>query len=746
MDSCFSSNLRVLSFEALRYRSYSELKQHGNYIINETAELKTETNKDKFRTKCINLANFIINLNPKTQYIDINKWKGALRTFYGSQYTEISKKYGGCPMILEEENKNILILKYDAEDFCDEKEKKKPKCVKSADFSLKKCDISCFNKIRDYNAWIKNRKDHFMNNKEFIYKKCKKNNPLLPFPNNSCNVSKPETFEALPECEYSDPPIDHTAVQQNKEQHPDVSHDLTINQDQDSLKSSLQIQNLTIQQSESSSDHQGEDQKSLSATPNMEKQSDAAESVQTETTSFIPNSDILPSEAGKETTTRFDNEIIKLPPVQGHIPSSLEELEPVSSYIIPPTHIKKTGTEENIHSQSISSILISFMIIIVFTFFIEYALIGLLKKKKSIKSRQVKLLKILLPSFTDKKSKLLTHDHPEDIIYDEEQIIKKLKIHEHDMIKNIKSSKQKKDRFKTIIEVHMEVLKEFRNEEWEHKKGEFLELCLEMFAEEEYRTYPNLSNGELIMENTKSINDIEKQKILCNKWIKEHRNISEKLKKTVWFNYLKNEWKKEKASIKETEELKMNFSIEIQKISFSEKEKDLWREWISKNRMIIDRFLEQEWDEVLTQELLNMIDECVNEELKNNISLLNTKEVQQKVSYEELYKYIKKKLIAKLCILVFMMVLEECKKEDFIENEGLHLDSYINDWTTEVNLGRKSDVTKEIIEYNSNVLENTENTKIPAYTGGEGLRQEIEKWVRIEDTPENSIYNENIVE
>ncbi|SBS94176.1 STP1 protein [Plasmodium malariae] len=248
------------------------------------------------------------------------------------------------------------------------------------------------------------------------------------------------------------------------------------------------------------------------------------------------------------------------------------------------------------------------------------------------------------------------------------------------------------------------------------------------------------------MENTKSINDIEKQKILCNKWIKEHINISEKLKKTVWFNYLKNEWKKEKASIKETEELKMNFSIEIQKISFSEKEKDLWREWISKNRMIIDRFLEQEWDEVLTQELLNMIDECVNEELKNNISLLNTKEVQQKVSYEELYKYIKKKIIAKLCILVFMMVLEECKKEDFIENEGLHLDSYINDWTTEVNLGRKSDVTKEIIEYNSNVLENTENTKIPAYTGGEGLRQEIEKWVRIEDTPENSIYNENIVE
>ncbi|SBS98711.1 STP1 protein [Plasmodium malariae] len=713
MDSCFSSNLRVLSFQALRYRLYPELNQHGNYIINETAELKRETNKDKFRTKCINLANFIINLNPKTQYIDINKWKGALKTFYGSQYTEISKKYGGCPMILEEENKKILLLKYDAEDFCDEKEKKKPKCVKSADFSLKKCDNSCFNKIRDYNAWIKNRKDHFMNNKEFIYKKCKKNNPLLLFPKKSCDVLNDKTFEEIPQCVASDPPIDHTTVQQNNEQHPDVSQDLTIHPDQDSLKSSLQIQNLTTQQSESASDHQAEDQKSLSATPNMEKQSDTAESVQTETPSFIPNSDILPSETGKETKTRFDNEIIKLPPVQGPIPSSPEELEPVSSYITPHTHIKKTG---------------------------------LLKKKKSIKRRQVKLLRILIPSHSNRKRKILTHDHPENTIYDEEQIIKKLKIHEHDMIKNIKSSKQKKDRFKTIIEVHMEVLEEFRNEEWEHKKGEFLELCLEMFAEEEHRTYPNLSNGQLIMENTKSINDIEKKKILCNKWIKEHKNISEKLKKTVWFNYLKKEWKKEKASIKKTEELKMNFSIEIQKISFSEKEKDLWREWISKNRMIIYQYLEQEWYEEMTQELLNMIDELVNEEIINNTLLLNTEELQQKVSYDELYKYIKKKLLAKLCILVFMMVLEECKKEDFIENEGLHLDSYINHWTTEVNLGRKSDVTKEIIEFNDNVLENTEYTKIPAYTGEEGLSQEIEKWVRVEDTQENSIYNENIVE
>ncbi|SCN12018.1 STP1 protein [Plasmodium malariae] len=712
MNNCFPTNTSIYGTEAWLFRIDIKFKNIQNHIIEKTTFLKNENNKLNFRKTCRDLADYLINeKKDPPPYKTQSKWEFALK-YWLQQYYKGLNKYGGCFMILNEEDKKVLDLIYEAEDFCSEKKGKKPNCINTDERNNKKCDSSCLSKIQAYNAWVNNRKMYFKKNEDLINRKCKSINSLLPFPKRSCDVLNDKTLEALPECELSDPSIDHTTVQQNKEQHPDVSHDLTIRQDQDSLKSSLQTQNLSTQQSESAPDHQAEDKKSLSGTPNMKNQADVAESLQTETSSIPKNSDILSSETSTESlSAASDTETVMLPHGQGIIPLFPETLEPVSSTFISPA-LNKTP--------------------------------GLLKKKKSIKRRQVKLLRVLIPSHSNRKKNFLTHDHPENTIYDEKQIIKKLKIHEHDMIKNIKSSKQKKDRFKTIIEVHMEVLEEFKNEEWEHKKGEFLELCLEVFAEEEYRTYPNLSNGELIMANTRSINDIEKQKILCNKWIKEHRNISEKLKKTVWFNYLKNEWKKEKASIKETEELKMNFSIEIQKISFSEKEKNLWREWISKNRMIIDRYMEQEWDEVLTQELLNMIDECVNEEFKNNISLLNTKELQQKVSYEELYKYIKKKLLAKFCILVFMMVLEECKKEDFIENEGLHLDSYINDCTTEVNLGRKSDVTKEIIEFNGNVLENTENTKIPAYTGEEGLRQEIEEWIKEDDTGANFIYNNSV--
>ncbi|SBT85811.1 STP1 protein [Plasmodium malariae] len=713
MDSCFSSYVPIFGYDAWRLRTKPEFKKIITHVQEKTNSLKNEKNKQVFRRVCLELADYLIKKKKESPpYEREDKWELALK-YWLQQYYKGLNKYGICPMILNEDDKKVLDFIYEAEDFCSEKKGKKPNCINTDERSNKKCDSACLSKIQAYNAWVKNRKVYFKNNKDLINRKCKNINSLLPFPKRSCDVLNDKTFEEIPQCEASDPPVLKQTVK-NEEEESATEQDLTKAKDESSQIFPINNEQKNEGQRPPASEHEEQLQKSFSSSPNMKNKDDVSEPVQTETSSVLTEPKILPPEIPPEAlSTTSGTAIAESPHFQGTIPSSPEDSEPVST------------TFER-HSL--------------------YKPLGLLKKKKSIKRRQVKLLRILKPSHSNRKKKILTHDHPENTIYDEEQIIKKLKIHEHDMIKNIKSSKQKKDRFKTIIEVHMEVLEEFRNEEWEHKKGEFLELCLEVFAEEEYRTYPNLSNGELIMENTKSINDIEKQKILYNKWIKEHRNISEKLKKTVWFKYLKNEWKKEKASIKETEELKMNVSIEIQKISFSEKEKDLWREWISKNRMIIDRFLEKEWDEVLTQELLNMIDECVNEELKNNISLLNTKEVQQKVSYEELYKYIKKKLLAKLCILVFMMVLEECKKEDFIENEGLHLDSYINDWTTEVNLGRKSELTKEIIEFNGNVLENTENTKIPAYTGEEGLRQVIEKWVRVQDTPENSIYNENIVE
>ncbi|SBS99246.1 surface-associated interspersed protein 8.2 (SURFIN 8.2) (SURF8.2), partial [Plasmodium malariae] len=383
MDSCFSSYVPIFGYDLLSFLRKTEFKKIITHVQEKTKSLKNEKNKQNFRRVCLELAEYLIKKKKEPPPFEReHKWELALK-YWLQQYYKGLNKYGGCFMILNEEDKKVLDFIYEAEDFCSEKNRKKPNCINTEKRSNKKCDSACLN---------------------------------------------------------------HTAVQQNKEQHPDVSHDLTIHQDQDSLKSLLQIQNLTTQQSESAPDHQAEDKKSLSGTPNMKNQADVAESVQTETSSILKNSDILSSETSTESlSAASDTKTLMLPHGQGIIPLFPETLEPVSSTFFSPA-LNKTP--------------------------------GLLKKRKSIKRRQVKLLRILIPSQSNRKKKILTHDHPENTIYDEEQIIKKLKIHEHHIIKNIKSSKQKKDRFKTIIEVHMEVLEEFRNEEWEHKKGEFLELCL----------------------------------------------------------------------------------------------------------------------------------------------------------------------------------------------------------------------------------------------------------------------------
>ncbi|SBS95265.1 STP1 protein, partial [Plasmodium malariae] len=743
-----------------------EFKRIENEIKQKTISLSKKNDKDEFRKGCLNLADYLISENKPPQYYTDYKvtWKGALNHRLSGYYRNL-EKYGGCPLILEEKDKNILELKYEEVDFCDKRKKYfdeirqlKEKLPNNSDTYSSKCN--------EYNEWIVQKKNNF-DVKSSLFGTCYENRKQKKKRKGSsefiCDLKNSQTFQKISDCPSPNKLSPRAAVSEST--HKDLQ-----SQVQEAPKASYAAQvppnqgHLTqfaekAKDKEISPDSQ-EIQKELqptppqelpsnvqistSETPNTGSEPSSTGDMQVKPSQYSTHVEAPPSEAStfykppkpvsQSSEIRIDAKIVRSPGVSRN--DSLPSVLPMSSKIL--------GPAKNLHNNSISLILTSILVIIIFSIFIKYALIGRLKKKNKIKRRQMKFLRILIPSLYDKKSKFLTHYHTESLLHDEESIIKKLKIYEHD-IKNLNIRKQKKDRFKTIIEVHMEVLEEFRNEEWEHKKGEFLELCLEMFAEEEYKTYPNLSNGQLIMENTKSINDIEKQKILCNKWIKEHRNISEKLKKTIWFNYLKNEWKKEKAFIKNSEELKVNFSNKIQKDSFSEGEKDLWREWISKKHMIIEQYMEQELYEEMTQELLNTIDDHENEEIKNNTLLLNTEELQ-KESYEELYNYLKKKLIAKLCILVFMMVLEDCQKENLIENEELHLDRSINDWKTGAISEIKSDVTKEITAVNDVTLENRENRQTPAHIEKKSFRQEIEDWVREDDTLENSIYNENSVE
>ncbi|SBS91002.1 STP1 protein [Plasmodium ovale curtisi] len=278
--------------------------------------------------------------------------------------------------------------------------------------------------------------------------------------------------------------------------------------------------------------------------------------------------------------------------------------------------------------------------------------------------------------------------------------IKLLKINRYKQ----KLQKKKKKNKKTLIEVHMEVFEEYKNDEWELHKGDFLEICLRGFINEENETYQNFTNSELIVnniKNEKTIEDIQKQEILWNNWIENHRNILEQWKEKEWFHILKNKWRNEQQKYKEKNNKLRENILDEQETHSIISQKDVWKQWISKQATLIDMFNKEDWFKsivyVQDKEKNNY---HINE--YNNISVTNKTELKnEKTNYEQCRS---KNIIQKLMVQIHMMVLEECIKEDIIKHNELCIDNFIEDIHNQNNYNEK----RNILQCNTddfNVLE-----------------------------------------
>ncbi|SBT57461.1 STP1 protein [Plasmodium ovale wallikeri] len=252
--------------------------------------------------------------------------------------------------------------------------------------------------------------------------------------------------------------------------------------------------------------------------------------------------------------------------------------------------------------------------------------------------------------------------------------------------------KRKKEKKKTLIEVHMEVLEEYKSDEWELHKGDFLEICLRGFINEENETYQNFPNSKLTMnniKNEKTIEDIQKQEILWNNWIEDHRHILEQWKKEDWFQNLKTEWKNEEQLYKEkNDKLQENILSEQETYSIVS-QKEIWKQWISKQANLLDMFNKEDWFKSIVyaqdkEKDLHHINEY------NNIAV--TTETQLK-NEKRNHEYCRSKdIIQKLMVQILMMVLEECIKEDFIKHKELCIDNFIGDIHNQNNYDEKRNI------------------------------------------------------
>ncbi|SBT56284.1 STP1 protein [Plasmodium ovale wallikeri] len=320
--------------------------------------------------------------------------------------------------------------------------------------------------------------------------------------------------------------------------------------------------------------------------------------------------------------------------------------------------------------------------VMIYTLVFLYTTFGLFfgknKKKKRLK-RQLQITKLDKEvSHFNTMDNYSTNDTPyENKKGNEKNIYNQIKMQKGIIHKNIILPKRKKKNHKAIIDIHMELLNECKNDEWELNKDDFLQICLEQFTKEQNKIYSNSKNSNLITKSLSTENAKEAKMLLWDKWTEKYTPIWENFKRGNTFKILQYYWKEEENShlykIKnENSSLNQN-----ENFSYIQIKKDIWKRWTTKQAKLIEQYKEEQWFKSLVEELENVSDEYKNGKIKDDIFVANIKELENKDNNEDLYKHVKHIFLIKVFIQILMMVIEECIKEESSEKTEIVLDNLI---------------------------------------------------------------------
>ncbi|CRG96071.1 surface-associated interspersed protein (SURFIN) [Plasmodium gallinaceum] len=241
----------------------------------------------------------------------------------------------------------------------------------------------------------------------------------------------------------------------------------------------------------------------------------------------------------------------------------------------------------------------------------------------------------------------------------------------------------------TLADTHVIALLECKKEEWELIKNEFLKICIEVFEIDEKTIYLKEYGINLLKKGEEENSTVVTEK---------NSSIPEKWKKEEWFINLKEEWKKEEE--KHLEYLKEQ---EIEKITVEgirnivlDKKKEAWKKWIEKQRERSNEYKKQDWfKKILDEYEKEGIHKNIMEEKIEKISV----EKQEKEKNNEIDKYeMKKNLTKKMLIDIYMMILEECKKEELEREKDELFKTNTEELGIEGNLEELVNILKKIEE------------------------------------------------
>ncbi|SBT55614.1 STP1 protein [Plasmodium ovale wallikeri] len=349
-------------------------------------------------------------------------------------------------------------------------------------------------------------------------------------------------------------------------------------------------------------------------------------------------------------------------------------------------------------------------IITIFYFLSKYTPFGLLfgkKRKKQRLKRHLKTNKLLeeVPQVDTKDIYSINNMAYENKTHYNKDTNSHIIIQKGIINKNISLPKRKKKKGKAIIDIHMEILNECKNDEWELNKNDFLEIYLEQFIIEQNNIYSNSKNSNLITKIISTENAKEPKILLWGKWAEKYTPIWENFKRGNTFKILQYEWKEEENAYFDKIQKQNSYLNENEKNSHIEIKKDIWRRWITKQTKLIELYKEEQWFKSLVEELENVSDEYKKGKIMDDIFVENIKELENKKNSEQLYKLDKHIFQIKVLIQILMMVIEECIKEENPEQTEVLLDNLIN----KLNKEKRAKIEPEnIYEENMNHIQYNE--------------------------------------
>ncbi|ETW43466.1 hypothetical protein PFNF135_02379 [Plasmodium falciparum NF135/5.C10] len=388
-------------------------------------------------------------------------------------------------------------------------------------------------------------------------------------------------------------------------------------------------------------------------------------------------------------------------------------------------HMTSSITAKNISSYLYVPLGVLFIIISFIWFFLNRTkhLNMLIKEKEKVKTENivpseayVKLddLEVMSEEIKEKqKEKLKKKIHAQ----------KKLEIIEDPY--KIKLLERKKWLWKTIIEIHMLILEEQRKAEWEFNKGDFLNICIDEFSNQEKKTDTNIITSDLLFDEPEVIETIRmmnKQSDIWYRWVERHAHMLEKWKEEEWFLRLKESWKDEEEEYMKRAYKELLTSLRGDKYHMSQRQKIIWRKWIAKHTNRIREFVIDKWFNQLFEELEK--EGIISDEAIRNF-LSQYEEAYDEEKIQEFIKYKKKVLVVILWIKIYMSMLEEYVKEEDIESEKLFIDTSLEE------LKKKKEIEEEVLEdLKKDIYESDEMKEIEKYKGEDWFKQMQQDWIR----------------